>query len=108
MNALHEAFAAVVDQRGAFAAQRLGRERCRIDADGDGGRVELDEFRIGDARARACRDREAGAARLRRVGGDGVERADAAGRQHDGARGRQMPTAPVAMLRTRSPTTWPS
>ncbi len=41
----HEAFAAGVDQYRAFAAQRLGRERRRIAADHDRGRVELHEFR---------------------------------------------------------------
>ena len=46
-------------KRRAFAAQRLGRERRRIAADHDRGRVELHELRIGDDGAGARGDREA-------------------------------------------------
>ena len=62
--AQHEALARAVDQHRAFAADRLGRERRRIAADVDRGRMELHEFRIGDQRAGARRDGEALAARL--------------------------------------------
>ena len=57
----------------AFAADRFGRERRRIAADVDRGRVELDELGVGDHRARACRDRKAVAARFARIGGHRVE-----------------------------------
>ena len=59
MERQHEALAGVVDQRRAFAAQRLGRERRRIAADIDRGRMELHEFGIGDDGAGARRDRKA-------------------------------------------------
>ena len=86
MQRQHEALAAVVDQRRAFAAQRFGRERRRIAADHDRGRMELHEFRIGDHRAGARGDREPKPAGLGRIGGHGIEMPDAAGRQHDRAR----------------------
>ena len=54
----HEALALVVDQGRAFAAQRFGRQRRRIAADHDRGRMKLHEFRIGDHRAGARGDRE--------------------------------------------------
>ena len=41
----HEALALLVDQDRAFAAQRLGGQRRGIAADGDGGGMELHEFR---------------------------------------------------------------
>ena len=59
VDAQHEALARLVDQRRAFAAHRLGRERRRIAADVDRGRMELHELRIGDRRAGARRDGEA-------------------------------------------------
>ena len=64
VNGRHEAAAGFVDQHRAFAAQRFGRERRGIAADGDGGRMELHEFGIGDHRAGARRHAEAFAARL--------------------------------------------
>ena len=69
----------VVDQDGAFAAQRFGRQRRGIAADGDGGGMELHEFRIGDQRAGARRHAQAFAARFQRIGGDGIKRAQPAG-----------------------------
>ncbi len=87
MECRHEAFALAVDQRRAFAAQRLGRKRRRIAADHDRGRVELHEFGVGDHGAGARGDRKARSVGLGRIGGDGIEMADAAGRQHDRARG---------------------
>ncbi len=83
----HEALALGVDQRRAFAAQRFGRERRRIAADHDRGRVELHEFRIGDDGAGARGDRQPEPAGLRRIGRHGIEMPDAAGRQHHRARG---------------------
>ena len=94
--AQHEALAALVDQHRAFAAQRFGRERRRIAADVDGGRMELDEFRIGDDRAGARRDRKAMPARLARIGGDRVKSPDAAGREHDRARRQCLGSRPSA------------
>ena len=84
----------VVDQRRAFAAQRFGRERRRIAADHDRGRVELHEFGIGDHGAGARGDRKAEAAGLGRVGRDGIEMADAAGREHHRARGDDHAASP--------------
>ena len=86
----HEALARLVDQHRAFAAQRFGRERRRIAADHDRGRVELDEFGIGDDGAGARRDRKPEPARLGRIGGHRIEMADAAGREHDRARARTV------------------
>ncbi len=82
----HEAFAFVVDQRGAFAAQGLGRKRRRIAPDHDRGGVKLHEFRIGDNCACACSDRETEPAGLRRICRHGIEMPDAAGRQYHRAR----------------------
>ena len=45
MQRQHEALALVVDQGRAFAAQRFGRQRRRIAADHDRGRMKLHEFR---------------------------------------------------------------
>ena len=59
----HEALAARVDQRRAFAAQRLGGQRRRVAADVDGGGVELHELRVADHRAGPRRHGEAFAAR---------------------------------------------
>ena len=70
----------------AFAAQRFGRERRRVAADIDGGRMELHELGVGDHRAGAGGDGDALAARLAWIGGDGVDLARAAGREHDRAR----------------------
>ena len=84
--AQHEALARAVDQRRAFAADRLGGERRGIAADVDRGRMELHEFRIGDERSGARRDGKALSARLVRVGGHRIEMPDAAGREHDRAR----------------------
>ncbi len=66
--------------------KRLGGERRRVAADVEHGRVELDEFGVGDHRAGARRHADASPFGLGRVGGDGVEMADAAGGEHDGAR----------------------
>ena len=74
-----------VDQGRAFAAQGFRGERRGIAADGDRGRMELDEFGIGDHGAGARRHAEAFAAGFRRIGRDGVERAQAAGGEDDGA-----------------------
>ena len=60
----HEALAAAVDQRRAFAAQRFGRERRGIDADVDGGRMELHELGVGDHGAGARRHGDRFAARI--------------------------------------------
>ena len=86
---LHEALAGFVDHDRAFAAQGLGGERRGIAANGDGGGVKLDEFRIRNHGPRFRRHADADAAGLNRVGGDGVEMADAAGRQHDLVAGEQ-------------------
>ncbi len=82
----HEALALVVDQCRAFAAQRFGRQRRRIAADHDRGRMKLHEFRIGDHRAGARGDRKPEAAGFGRIGRHGIEMPDAAGRQHHRAR----------------------
>ena len=87
----HEALAASVDEQRAFAAQRLGRERRGVAADIDGGRMELDELRIGDHGAGASGDGDTFAARLARIGGDGVDLAGAAGGEHHCARRQQQP-----------------
>ena len=65
------------------ATQRLGEERHRVGAHVEGGRVELDELQIGEARAGAPREGEAVAGRLRRVGRPREDLADAAGGEHD-------------------------
>ena len=65
MHRAHEALAAPVDEQRAFAAQRLGGERGGVAADIDGGRMELDELRVGDHGAGASGDGDAFAARLR-------------------------------------------
>ena len=85
----HEALALVIDQHGAFAAQRFGRQRRGIAADRDGGGMELHEFRIGDQRAGARRHAQAFAARFQRIGGDGIERAQPAGGEDHGAGAEQ-------------------
>ena len=82
----HEALAARVDQGGAFAAQSFGRERRRIAADIDGGRMELHEFGIGDHRPSAGRDGDTLAARLAWIGGDRIDLARSSSREHDRAR----------------------
>ena len=78
---------AAIDERRAFAAQRFGGERRRIDAGVDGGRMELHELGVGDHGAGASRHGDGFAARIGRVGRDGEQRADAAGREdHGGGR----------------------
>ncbi len=89
MDAFEEAEAGLVDQRRAGAADRFGRQRRRIAADGKRGRVELDEFGIGDDRAGTRRHGEAGAFRFGRIGRHRIEMAAAAHRQHDGAGGEE-------------------
>ena len=78
----HEALALVVDQGSAFAAQRLGGQRCGIAANHDRGRMELHEFGIGDHGAGAGGDRQSEAARLGRIGRHRVEMTDAPGGEH--------------------------
>ena len=97
----HEALARAIDENRALAAQSFGRQRRRIAADVDGGRVELHEFGVGDARAGARREGQSRAVGLRRIGGEGVKRADAAGRQHDGARGEGVAARRRRRGRTR-------
>jgi hypothetical protein len=75
------------------AAQGLGGQRRGIPADIDGGRVELDELRIGDHRAGQSGHAEAFAFQLGGGGGDGVEAADAAGRQDRRRAGDLQPAA---------------
>jgi hypothetical protein len=58
VQACHEALAALVDQDRAFAAQALRCERRGIAPDHDRGRVELDEFGIGNDGAGARGDRK--------------------------------------------------
>ncbi len=82
----HEAITPAVDECRAFAAQGLGRKRCGIAADIQGGRMKLHEFGISNDRARAGGDCEALSACFRRICRDRIEMADAAGRQHDCAR----------------------
>ena len=86
----HEAFAGRIDQRRAFAAQRFRRQRRRIEADVDGGGMELHELGVGDHGAGARRHGDGLAARVRRVGRDRVEAADAARRQNYGAGGEVL------------------
>ncbi len=73
MQALHEALAGGVDQDGAFAAQRFGGQRRRIDIGVDGGGMELHELGVGDHGAGAGREGNGLAARVARIGGDVVE-----------------------------------
>ena len=72
-----------VDERRPGAAQRLGEERHRVGPHVEGGRVELDELEIGEARARAPGEGEAVAGGLGRVGGAREDLADAAGGEDD-------------------------
>jgi hypothetical protein len=95
MQRLHEPVAGAIDQGGALAAQRLGGERGRIAVHRDRGRMELDEFGVGDDRAGARRHHQAVAAGFGRVGGDRIEMADPTGRQHHRAR-RQSDALPAA------------
>ena len=53
MDRAHETLAARVDQRRALAAQSLSRERRRVAAEIDGGRMELHETGVGDRRTGA-------------------------------------------------------
>ncbi len=79
MHRRHKAPAGLVDQDGAFAAERFGGERRRIAADSDSGGMELHELGIGDDRPAARRHPDPFAARLQRVGRQAIKRADAAG-----------------------------
>ena len=58
----HEALAAIVEQHGACAAQRLGQEGQGIARDRERRRVELHEFEVGEAHAAARGGGEARAA----------------------------------------------
>jgi hypothetical protein len=60
----HEAETAPVDDCRAFAAECLSRDRRRIASDIERRRMELDELRVGDERARPSRHRQAFAARF--------------------------------------------
>ncbi len=75
----HEGVAFTVDQLRARAAQGLGGEGRGVGPDVYGGRVELDEFGIGDGGARQGRGGQAFAAQLARVGGHRIEAAQAPG-----------------------------
>ena len=64
----HEALAGVVDQDRAVAAHGLGHQRHRTRRPVEGGRVKLDEFEIGELRARTRRQRQSLAEATGRVG----------------------------------------
>ena len=81
----HEAFAEIVDERGALAAHRLGDERHGIAPDRERGGMELNELHVGEQRARARRHRDAVSGGFDGVGGVAVEASHPARRQHDGA-----------------------
>jgi hypothetical protein len=68
---------------GAVAAQGLGRQRHRVEADVDGGRVELDEFRVEDLGARRPGQGHSLALQGHRRGRASEQTARAAGRQDD-------------------------
>lgn len=83
----HEAGAVGVDQVGALAAYRLGDQgllALRVRAQEQHGRVELDEFEVGDLRARAQGEGHAVAGGDGRVGGGGEDLAHAAGGEDHG------------------------
>ena len=103
--AAHEGRAVGVHQPRALAAQGFGGQRRRIGRDVDGGRMELDELGIADARAGQGRHGQALAAHAGGIGGHGVEAADPAGRQQ-GGRGDDLDRSPPAS--TRAPRTRPA
>ena len=85
MQLRHEAFAVAIDEGGAFAAQGLGRQRSRVNANIERGGVELHELSIGDTGSRPRRHGDPDAAGIRRVRRNGIKAADASGCQHDRA-----------------------
>ena len=90
----HEPVAVAVDEPAPLAAHRLGDQK-RAPADGQGGRVELDELHVAHGRAGAVGEGDAVAGRAGRVGGARVEGARAAGREqrHAGADEPQLVVA---------------
>ncbi len=79
----HERRAEAASTRiGALAAQGLAGQGRGVEAEVDGGGVELHELRIGDPRPGQGRQPQPLAAHGGRVGGHGVEAAEPAGGQH--------------------------
>ncbi len=85
-----EARAAFVDQHRALATHRFADQRHRIAAGIERGRMELDEFHIGELGTGRRRKRNSMAERAGRVGGMAIEIAEAAGREHDTVRRQQQ------------------
>ena len=103
-----EALAAVVDQRGAVAADRLGDQEALVARRREQrGRVELQELEVGELGAGGVGHRQPAADRGRRIGRTRPQRGAAAGRENHCARRRACGPRSSPM-RTRTPTQRPS
>ena len=75
-----------INQLRTFAAQCFGGQRGRVVAmrkrAGQGGRMKLHKYGIGDLRAGACRHGQRFATGAARIGGDGIKMTNATGRHN--------------------------
>ena len=85
----HEGAAGPIDQMRAFASQRFCRQRSRVAANIDRGRMELHELRVGDQRAGVIRHGKGVALRGFRIGRDRIKPARSA-RAQDRLRRAQL------------------
>ena len=93
-----EASAGLIDQHRALAAERLADQPHRPDRRIEGGRVELDEFEIGEHRPGPGGERQALPDRASRIAAVGKEAANAARRHDDLPRGQE---GDVVMMRRK-------
>jgi hypothetical protein len=84
----HDPLSCFVDEHGALAAHRLANQWHRIEADVEGGGMELNELHIGEYGAGTGGKRQSLTDRSKRVACFAIKSADASGRKDD-ARGRQ-------------------
>lgn len=91
----HKAVAPPVNQDGALAAQRFGRQRRGMTRDVDGRGMKLHELGVANDSSKARRPGQGPAPAARRIGRHCVEPADTAGRQH-GRRSGQRNGLPVS------------
>ncbi len=105
MQSRHEAFAQVVHEGRAFAADGLGDERHGIASDRKRRRMKLNELHIGEQCAGARRHRNAVAGRFDWIRRIAIEPPDAAGCKDDGSRRGTRNARPVAFSCAQTPAT---
>lgn len=99
--AFHEAFAAEVEEAGAFTAEGFGEEEAGRAGDVEGGGVELDEFEVADGGAGAPGHGDAVAGGDIGISGVLEDAAETAGSEQDGA-GAEFDAAGVAFVESES------